>query len=167
VRAVELRDATAGDRPFLLDMLLEACNWTGAERVARDEIGAHPRLAGYLRGWPRTSDFGVVAVDDRGRAGAAWARRFSAGRPGYGFVAADVPELSMAVVADRRGRGVGGRLLQALITLARQRDERALSLSVEAGNPAARLYHATGFVVVGREETAVTMLVELGGDSTG
>ncbi len=162
---MELREATAGDGPFLLDMLVEACNWTGAERVARDEIGSHPRLARYLHGWRRPNDFGVVAVDGRGRAGAAWARRFPAERPGYGFVAADVPELSMAVVADRRGQGVGGRLLEVLITLARQRGERALSLSVEDGNPAARLYQAKGFVVVGRVETSATMLLELRGDT--
>ena len=67
----------------------------------------------------------------------------------------------MAVLASRRGPGVGRRLLVALIETARQRGRRALSLSVEDGNPAVRLYAEVGFRAVSRDGNSTTMLLEL------
>src|SRR3954452_22752086 len=159
---MQIRVATGADADFLLDMLVEACNW-GDQRVERHDVASHPHLGHYIAGWPRPHDFGLIAMgDDATRAGAAWARRFSAEHPGYGFVASDVPEVSMAVVAAQRGRGIGRRLLEGLIAGARRRGWRALSLSVEDGNPVAGLYGRTGFVTVARVETSDTMLLDLG-----
>jgi ribosomal protein S18 acetylase RimI-like enzyme len=56
---------------------------------------------------------------------------------------------------------VGTALLDALIVQARQAGVGALSLSVEEGNPAARLYERLGFVRIGRTGSAWTMLLEL------
>src|SRR3954447_25693809 len=104
---MELRDAAVSDAAFLVEMLVEACNWPGEQRVTRSDIGNDAQLRRYVRGWPKPDDFGVVAMDRGTPIGAAWARTFSTQDPGYGFVAADVPELSMAVIAPRRRRGVG------------------------------------------------------------
>jgi ribosomal protein S18 acetylase RimI-like enzyme len=68
---------------------------------------------------------------------------------GYGFVATDVPELSIGVTADERGRGVGTALLEELLAQARATGHPAVSLSVETDNPAVRLYERLGFVRVG------------------
>ena len=46
--------------------------------------------------------------------GAAWLRFFPADDPGYGFVSADVPELSIGVAVLWRGRGIGRALLRAI-----------------------------------------------------
>jgi GNAT superfamily N-acetyltransferase len=67
---------------------------------------------------------------DPGPIGAAWRRCFPARDPGYGFVDAQIPELSIGVVRERRGLGVGFRLLGAVIT--RQEERVAVSLNVEA-----------------------------------
>ena len=64
---------------------------------------ADPRYAGYLSGWPRHGDVGLVAEQD-GPVGAAWYRTYTEADHGYGFVAEDVPELAIAVVASRRAR---------------------------------------------------------------
>lgn len=69
---------------------------------------------------------------------------------GYGWVAADIPELSIAVLPDHQGQGIGGMLLDVVCTLAKMSGFQAVSLSVEDGNGAARLYHDHGFVSVGR-----------------
>jgi len=159
---MQLRAAGADDVDFLTDMLIEACNWTGERLITRGQIQADPALARYVRGWPRASDFGVVAVDDAlGPIGAAWARVFDADGPGYGFVAADVPEISMAVVRSRRRQGIGRRLLAALSDQARVRGWLQLSLSVEHGNRAATLYRDAGFTIVARQRGADTMLLDL------
>ena len=158
---MRIRAAIAEDAGFLLDMLVEAYNWSGEEWITRVGVEAEPELGRYIEGWPRPDDFGVIAVDDDAPVGAAWARSFSSAAPGYGYVAADVPELSMGVVAAERGRGIGTRLLRAIIEAARGRGVRALSLSVEDGNPAARMYRAAGFATVARKGNSDTMLLEL------
>ncbi len=84
-----------------------------------------------------------------------------AGDPGYGFIAAAIPEVTIGVLADRRGRGLGSRLLRELIVLAQIEGLPALSLSVEPQNVAARLYRSLGFVQVGTNGGSATMLLSL------
>jgi L-amino acid N-acyltransferase YncA len=68
----------------------------------------------------------------------------------------------MAVDFEARGQGGGSLLLGALIENARARGIRALSLSVEDGNAAARsLYERAGFTVVGRAGNSDTMVLAL------
>jgi len=73
-----------------------------------------------------------------------------------GFVLArdlggEVEILSLGVLPERRRRGIGGALLDAVIAEARQRRSSSVVLDVAAGNVAARrLYAALGFRRVGR-----------------
>lgn len=160
---MRLREATSEDLAFLWDMLVEAYNWDGEQRFTRAELMAHDHASRYLDGWRRAGDFGLVAVDGDQPAGAIWARPLLATAPGYGYVADDVPELSMGVHAARRGQGVGSALLTGCVEQARALGLRAVSLSVEDGNRAARtLYERRGFVVVGRDGNSDTMVLELG-----
>ncbi len=88
-----------------------------------------------------------------------------------GWVAADEAELAnIAVVAERRGQGVGGRLLSAIWTAARERGARRMYLEVRKSNrDAQRFYGHHGFERVGRRagyysgprEDAVVMAVDL------
>ena len=102
--------------------------------------------------------------EKRDDVGAAWWCLFDAGDPGYGFVAPEVPEVTIGVLAASRGRGLGSRLLGELIALARIEGLPALSLSVEPENFAARLYLNLGFVQVGTNGGSATMLLSLGND---
>ncbi|MEU7089552.1 GNAT family N-acetyltransferase [Streptomyces achromogenes] len=155
-----LRPATAADAGFLAEVLLEAFNWA-QPRFTLEEILRTPSIAHYVTDWPRPGDFGVVAEDGPGRpVGAAWARTFPADDPGYGHVDPRVPELTLGVLPGHRGRGIGGALLDTLVAQA-ARARVDLSLSVEDGNPAVRLYAARGFVTVGREGNSDTMLLRL------
>jgi len=72
-------------------------------------------------------------------------------------VAAEFPELCMAVRSGQRGRGVGTRMLRTLLDAA---DERgwSVSLSVQRENPACRLYRRCGFVEHEHHGDSVTML---------
>ncbi|CAM3522484.1 GNAT family N-acetyltransferase [Occultella aeris] len=167
---VGVREAGPEDSEFLVDMLLEAFNWRGEERFTRKQILKDKSTSLYVAGWQRAGDIGVIAVDLAGPSGlqipigAAWLRQFPARNPGYGFVAEDVPELSMAVVPHQRGRGIGTGLVRSLMTKARDQGIRRISLSVEDGNPALRLYKSLGFTEVGRNGDATTMVATL--DST-
>lgn len=158
-----IRPAGAADRDFLTEMLVEAVNWDPhGQPLAPVVILAIPQNARYVEGWPRPGEHGVVAEGIRGRRlGAAWWRLLPADTPGYGYVADDVPEVSVGVVARHRGRGIGTRLLDALHTAARAAAIGALSLSVGDGNPARRLYERLGYAPVRRTGDSTTMRLDL------
>lgn len=158
---VTVRAAVASDMEFLKNMLVEAANAPDGNR-GRDETLADPAIAHYIDDWPRATDITAVAVDGRVRpVGAAWLRFFTEADPGYGFVRADIPELTIGVAADHRGKGVGRTLLRSLADTARRRGLRYICLSVERANPAAELYRAEGYRVVDSREHADTMLLDL------
>jgi GNAT superfamily N-acetyltransferase len=141
-------------------MLVEAVAWRpGTPRPTTSQVLASED-GHYVTGWPWTGDYGVVAELD-GPIGAAWCRLLPADDPGYGYVNAETPEVTIGVVASHRRRGVGRMLLTALTESARSNGYRAMSLSVEEDNDACRLYEAVGFRTVGRVDNAWTMVMDL------
>lgn len=153
------------DPAFLAEMLYEAVNWRdedGDERPALDAVLAVPENARYVADWGRTGDVALYALDRRDEpVGAAWLRLFDAAAPGYGYVADDIPELSLAVYPEFRGNKVGTLLLGSIIARAERDRQRAISLSVSPDNPAKRLYARHGFEVVDDSGDSLTMLLEL------
>ena len=129
------------DVRFLRDMLHHAYYW----RERQPGEGAGP-VALYVKGWGRPGDTVLIAVDDGFPVGAAWYRLFRRDHPGYGFVDEETPELAIAVVPSRRGRGIGDALITALCERAHADRYSALSLSVEKGNePLLAFYEKHGF----------------------
>ncbi len=133
----------------MADMLVEAANWSADwKKKSRRRVLSAPATAHYIAGWPRDTDLGVIAEADGAPVGAAWLRFLPADDPGYGFVAPDVPELTISVARNWRGQGVGRALLQALAGQARSAGIRQISLSVERRNFAQKLYLSEGYQVV-------------------
>ena len=155
---IRCRPAGAEDVTFLATMLGEAAVWRPDKPTpSADEVLADPRYAMYLAGWPRPGDYGLVAEQDE-PLGAAWYRTYTEANHGHGFVAEDVPELSIAVVVSRRHEGIGRRLLIDLIEAGVAQGHAALSLSVNGDNPARRLYESVGFVLVEKHGSSSTMV---------
>lgn len=171
---VYLRTALPDDAELLSDMLVEAINWPPDRALTNQQILDDARNAHYVEGWKRMTDFGVVAVggpapgespaadsEPASPIGAAWLRYLPADDPGYGFVDADIPELTMALYQPWRGQGIARAVLRRLLGDAAQRGIMRISLSVEPGNRARRLYESEGFVVVGTDAGgSFTMLRE-------
>jgi ribosomal protein S18 acetylase RimI-like enzyme len=153
------------DPAFLAEMLYEAVNWRddGAdERPPLDAVLAVPENARYITDWGRAGDVALYALDRRDEpVGAAWLRRFDAQAPGYGYVADDIPELSIAVYPEFRRQRVGTLLLGSIIARAERNRTRKISLSVSHDNPAIRLYARHGFEVVDDRGDSLTMLLDL------
>jgi ribosomal protein S18 acetylase RimI-like enzyme len=161
-----LRPAEAADEPFLREMVREADRWRlppEAPRPPLDEVLADPHVSRYVDGWCRPGDGGVIAEADGTPVGACWLRLFTADYHGWGFVGADVPELSLAVAPTSRRRGIGTQLLTEAIEQARREGYSAVSLSVMTDNPARFLYERAGFRHVATDEGSWTMVLELAG----
>lgn len=144
-----IRRATPEDRAFMGDMLVAAVNWSPEwKKKSRERVLSTPRTAHYIAGWPRDTDLGVIAEGNGQRVGAAWLRFLPASDPGYGFVASDVPELTVGVAPSWRGRGAGRALLRAIADQARSAGIGQISLSVERKNHAQKLYISEGYQIV-------------------
>jgi ribosomal protein S18 acetylase RimI-like enzyme len=142
-------------------MLVAAAFWRpGAPIGSVRDVMNQPELAHYVTGWPQPGDRGVIAEEGR-PIGAAWLRVFPEHDPGFGFVDAQTPEVSIGVVRERRGLGIGSLLLGALIAQARHDGLASVSLSVEPDNHAHRLYKRLGFETVGAVGGSLTMLLRL------
>jgi ribosomal protein S18 acetylase RimI-like enzyme len=153
-----IRRAGRQDVRFLRDMLHHAYYW----RERQPGEGPGP-VARYVKGWGRPGDTALIAVEDAFPVGAAWYRLFKRDQPGYGFVDEQTPELAIAVVPNRRGRGIGEALLDALYERARKEGHGALSLSVASDNDALlSFYEKHGFTRVDEDGGgSVTMRREL------
>jgi GNAT superfamily N-acetyltransferase len=133
-------------------MLRHAYHWRLSEDAERP-------VYRYVRNWGRAGDAGVVAMDGPHAYGAAWYRLFTADEPGFGFVDEHTPELTIAVVPSRRGKGAGKELLEALLERARANGFETVSLSTDARQ--VEWYERFGFETVSETPHAVTMVARL------
>ncbi len=159
---LHIRPATSADGAFLADMVVEAANWQLDDAPPRHEVIATDPYRRYLAGWMRPSDAGVVAIDAQDvPVGAAWYRVLPQSEPGFGYIGTGVPELIIGVRPIWRAQGAGRALLRALCAAAARSGHTRISLSVQRGNHAARLYRSEGFVVersMGRRDVMVKHL---------
>ncbi len=121
------------------------------------DIVDQPDLNRYYLDWGRKGDWAVFALLHGDVVGVTWVRLFPADAPGYGTIDPEIPELSIAVHQDYRSRGIGSRLLAAILTRIESQFE-AVSLSVAATNPAQHLYGRFGFQVYSQNEKTILML---------
>jgi ribosomal protein S18 acetylase RimI-like enzyme len=134
-----IRPAAQDDLEALWNFLAMAAYEPEAEAAK-----AVPSVAKYLVAWQRPGDFGFIAEQNGEIIGAAWARRFFNEELNFPYGNEETPKVSIGVRPSARGRGVGEKLMRALIGEAVRRG-LGLCLSVRSENPARRLYERLGF----------------------
>lgn len=154
---VRIRPATEADEPFLREMLYQAIYTPPGSPLPPRDIVYQSGLNRYVDDWGRPGDTGLIAALDGQPVGAVWLRLLTGGSRGYGYVNDDTPELSLAILPEYRGRGLGTRLLANLLDEAAKHFP-AVSLSVAAENPAVRLYERHGFILLKMEGQTATMI---------
>ncbi len=153
-----LRPASGSDLAIIKRILYEATTWESTSPPPLKTVMEHSELVRYHHGWGREGDLGVIASHGDGVAGGAMCRLFVADDHGHGFVDEGTPELGIAVWKEHRGKGIGGRLLDALESSAASAGFGALSLSANHGNPAIRLYERHGYETVTSDDSSVVMV---------
>lgn len=150
-----MRPLTQADGRLLARATLGNLNWQ-EQRFSEQDVANVSEFRHYTELHPQRGDFGFVEERAGEAIGVAWAQFLPAADPGYGYLDESIPEISLWVREDLRGQGLGRRLLRSLKGAASDRGIARLSLSVEAGNYAKRLYAAEGFTeVAGREQDGV------------
>lgn len=153
---ITVRASQKSDEPFLWEMLYQALYVPEGEPPLPREIVQQPELSQYVRAWGKPDDVGVIALADEKPIGAVWLRQIKA----YGYVDDKTPELSIAVLPEYRGKGLGTRLMQELLAAVNGR-YAAISLSVSIDNPVLRLYQRLEFEIVVMQGNSVTMKLTL------
>lgn len=160
---MRLRELTSADLRFLRQMLCAALFWRSRRRRLLQWLVLRLRaVAIYHRGWGRSGDAGFVAEEDGRPVGAVWYRFFTEEEHGDGYVDPQTPELAVAVLESHRGRGIGRRLMEAIHDRARRDGVRRIALSVDADNPAKRLYIRLGYHDYEPGDGKGRMILELG-----
>ncbi len=155
---LEFHRPESRDVSFVNEMLVAACFPPGRPLPTVDAALACSHAARWLRPVVGSGDVAVVAVRSGRPVGAAVGRCFRDADPSWGVVAADVPELAMAVVPEERGQGVGRSLLKAWLGALSTAGFSGGSLTVSQANPLAlHLYEQAGFREVARDERRVVM----------
>lgn len=119
---------------------------------SEEELRTDSTLKSYTQFDPARGDYGWVLEDGNEVVGSAWVLFIK----GNGFVAEDVPEMTLNVNPQYRGRGVGNFLINKVVEYGRGQGWQGISLFVERGNPARRLYARHNFVA---QDTSGTMLL--------
>ena len=145
---------------FLRDIFYHAIFMPEGADPLPFSIVDHPDLVKYHEDWGREGDIALVAESDGKIIGAAWCRLWKDKEKGYGFIADDIPELSMAVIPEYRNMGAGTDLLKELFLTVKEAGYKALSISVEKRNPAANLYLRLGFVILKDKFPDYTMRID-------
>ena len=148
---VELRPAEDADRPFLREVYgssredeLRPTGWTDDQKALFLDHQFEAQDTYYRANYDPAS-FDVVLVD-----GVPSGRLYVARWP------EDIRIIDIALLPAARGRGVGTRLLTALLDEARETTRR-VSIHVEKQNPALRLYERLGFRVAADRDPYVLM----------
>lgn len=155
----KIRQETEQDNDFLWEMLYQSIFVVEGEVKPLRDILNQPDIIKYLCNWGRRGDIALIATDlNDNPIGAIWIRLFDETNKTYGYIDENTPVLSMALLSEYRGKGIGTVLLKEMIRTANDLGFKSLSLSVDPKNPALRLYEKQGFVKVGINGTSWDML---------
>jgi ribosomal protein S18 acetylase RimI-like enzyme len=156
---IDLRPLLPSDQPFLWEMLYQALYVPPGSPPFVRAILDDPDIACYVRGWGRTGDWGLLACEGANPVGAIWLRQWTDVERGYGYISPQIPELSLALLPEYRKMGMGTRMLETVIAMAKA-GYPGLSLSVVESSPARHLYERLGFRKVGQVLESLVMLLE-------
>lgn len=117
-----------------------------------------PELKIYYQDFGRKNgDICLVAEADNKIVGAVWTRIVN----DFAHIDDNTPSLAIAVAKESRGKGIGTRLLNDMLTVLKVEGFLSVSLSVQKENYAVKMYKKAGFDVVQNNGEELVMLKKL------
>lgn len=145
----------------LKDFLYLAIHQPDPANLIPRSVLEEPTIAAYLEGWGKPDDLCLIAVEAGEIIGAVWTRIITGKVRGFGNVDAETPEFSISILPERRGEGIGSKLMTQMLDLLKNRGYARASLSVQKSNRALRLYERLGFRAVADHGDELVMVRNL------
>lgn len=122
------------------------------------DIIFHPELYMYIADFGSKNGETAVVAEVNGRiVGAAWARIMK----DYGHIDDDTPSLSISLLPNLRGQGIGTQLWATLLDRLRTARYHQASLSVQKANFAYKMYLHSEFRIVKENDEDYVMVKKL------
>lgn len=139
-----IREMKCSEYPLLEEFLYQAIFVPQGSNPPPRSILDDPELKIYREDFgAKQDDHALVALVNQKVVGAICVRIIH----DYGHVDDETPSLSMSVLKEYRGCGLGSALLKEMLSYLKKKGYTAVSLSVQKENPAVGLYRDAGFYV--------------------
>lgn len=152
-----IREIEKEEYPFLEEMLYQAIFVPDGVAAPPREIIKKPELARYIENFGKKGDVCFVVQDGGALCGAAWARFYQKDRNAFDYADSKTPELSIALLKEYRGQGMGTALLTALLKRLKEDCIKKVMLSAKRENKAVGLYNKLGFTITRENEDTYIM----------
>ena len=145
-----IREIRKEEIPLLEDFLYEAIYIPQGMEAPPRSILQDEALQVYIKDFGQSPDDKCLVAEVNGTVvGAVWTRIMH----DYGHVNDETPSLARALYADYRGKGIGTEMMKSMLEWLRRCGYKQVSLSVQKGNRAVRMYQRIGFeIVLDRDE---------------
>ena len=143
---------------LLSDFLYEAIYIPDGIEPPPKSVIESPELQEYIINFGNRKHDKALVAEIKGKVvGAIWVRIMN----DYGHIDDDTPSLAMSVYRKYRGVGIGTLLLKQLLQVERLAGYSKISLSVQKGNYAVKMYEKEGFTVVDENNEEYIMIANL------
>ena len=153
-----IREMRSEEYSLLSDFLYEAIYIPDGIEPPPKSVIESPELQEYIINFGNRKHDKALVAEIKGKVvGAIWVRIMN----DYGHIDDDTPSLAMSVYRKYRGVGIGTLLLKQLLQVERLAGYSKISLSVQKGNYAVKMYEKEGFTVVDENNEEYIMIVNL------
>ena len=153
-----IREMRSEEYSLLSDFLYEAIYIPDGIEPPPKSVIESPELQEYIINFGNRKHDKALVAEIKGKVvGAIWVRIMN----DYGHIDDDTPSLAMSVYRKYRGVGIGTLLLKQLLQVERLAGYSKISLSVQKGNYAVKMYEKEEFTVVDENNEEYIMIVNL------
>ncbi|MDF9824498.1 ribosomal protein S18 acetylase RimI-like enzyme [Breznakia sp. PF5-3] len=149
-----IRELKPNEYFLLKDFLYEAIFQKDKDNLLPRSILEKPELQIYIDKFGKLPDDYCLCADISGKVvGVVWARIIN----GYGSLDSQTPELAISVYDKYRGKQIGQKLLEQMLSLLQSKHYKKVALAVQKENRALSLYKRVGFKIVGENDEEYLM----------
>ncbi len=150
-----IRQIKDSEISLLKDFLYHAIFQRDGSPLAPKSIIEKPELQIYIKDFGKhQDDFCLCVQVGEEVVGMAWVRNIE----GYGNIDDNTPELAISILPNYRNKGIGSKLLDALLKNLKEKGYQKTSLVVQKDNYALSMYKKAGYEIVGETQEEFIMV---------
>ena len=156
-----IREINENEISLLKDFCYEAIFQRDEHNLVSRDVLEQPELRIYYENFGRPDDLCLVCEVDGRPVGAVWTRILDGEVKGFGNIDSRTPEFGISLYKEYRNRGLGTRLMKAMLKLLREHGYQRVSLAVQKDNYAVNMYKKVGFFIEKELEQEFLMMCNL------